>query len=65
MSSVHLFARNNAHILLFFPPDGTSFSQTFKQRQFSKDEFHCLNVTRVGSFTVYDTFDMRGDYRQN
>ena len=40
-----------------FQQDGTSFSQTFKQRQFSKDEFHYLNVTPVGSFTAYDTFD--------
>ena len=34
-----------------------NFSQTVKQRQFSKDEFHYLNVTRVGTFTVYDIFD--------
>ena len=37
--------------------DFTSLSQTVKQRQFSKDEFHYLNVTRVESFDVYDIFD--------
>ena len=37
--------------------DPGSFSQTFKQRQFSKDEFHYLNVSTVGTFTVYDIFD--------
>ena len=40
-----------------FQPDGTSVSQTVKQRQFSRDEFHYLNVTRVESFAVYDIFD--------
>ena len=47
-----LFPGTNA-----FQPDGTSFSQTVKQRQFSKDDFHFLNVTRVASFAVYDIFD--------
>ncbi|KAL9953690.1 hypothetical protein ACROYT_G041143 [Oculina patagonica] len=37
--------------------DGTAFGQTFKQRQFSKDEFHYLNVSGVGTVTVYDVFD--------
>ncbi|XP_027037861.1 uncharacterized protein LOC113666293 [Pocillopora damicornis] len=31
--------------------------QTFKQRQFSKEEFYYLNVTRVGMFTSNDMFD--------
>ena len=32
--------------------------QTFKQRTFSKDEFHYLNVPRVGTFTAaHDVFD--------
>jgi hypothetical protein len=64
VSSIHLFAHNNAHIL-FVPSsgtnasqqDGTSFSPTVKQHQFSKDEFHSLNVTQVGTFTVSDIFD--------
>jgi len=53
----------STHVFVFFPvgnafqPDCTSFSQTVKQRQFSKDDFHHLNVTRVASFTVYDIFD--------
>ncbi|XP_020607692.1 protein jagged-1-like [Orbicella faveolata] len=37
--------------------DVSSLSQTVKERQFSKDEFHYLNVTRVGTSTVYDIFD--------
>ena len=37
--------------------DWIPFDQTFKQRQFSKEEFHYLNVTQVGTFTVYDLFD--------
>ena len=36
---------------------GESLSQTFKQRQFTKDEFHYLNVPRVGTFTAYDVLD--------
>ena len=37
--------------------DWLAFDRTFKQRQFSKEEFHYLNVTQVGTFTVYDLFD--------
>ena len=37
--------------------DWLPFDQTSKQRQFSKEEFHYLNVTQVGTFTVYDLFD--------
>ncbi|XP_078351711.1 uncharacterized protein LOC144636386 isoform X1 [Oculina patagonica] len=37
--------------------DDTSFGQSFKQRQFSKDEFHFLNVPTVGTVSVYDDFD--------
>lgn len=29
----------------------------FKQRQFSVDDFHYLNVTRIGIFTSYDEWD--------
>ena len=29
----------------------------FKQRQFSIDDFHYLNVTRIGIFTSYDEWD--------
>ena len=47
-----LFPETNA-----FQPDGISFSQTVKQRQFSKDEFHYLNAARVESFAAYDIFD--------
>ncbi|KAL9953697.1 hypothetical protein ACROYT_G041152 [Oculina patagonica] len=39
------------------PRDDTSFGQSFKQRQFSKDEFHFLNVPTVGTVSVYDDFD--------
>ena len=39
------------------PHDITSFSQTFKQQEFLKDEFHYLNVPPVGISTVYDVFD--------
>ncbi|XP_078351944.1 uncharacterized protein LOC144636605 [Oculina patagonica] len=39
------------------PRDDTSFGQSFKQRQFSKDEFHFLNVSTVGTVSVYDVFD--------
>ena len=34
-----------------------SISQTVRQHVFIKDEFHYLNVSRAGSFTVYDAFD--------
>ena len=37
--------------------DAWSISQTVRQHVFIKDEFHYLNVSRVGSFTVYDIFD--------
>ena len=37
--------------------DWLTFDQTFKQRQFSKEEFYYLNVSQVGTFTVYDVFD--------
>ena len=33
-----------------------SISQTVRQHVFNKDEFHYLNVSRVGSFTVHDIF---------
>ena len=33
-----------------------SISQTVRQHVFIKDEFHYLNVSRAGSFTVYDAF---------
>ena len=46
---IGLFPGTNA-----LKPDG---SQTVKQRQFSKDEFHYLNLTRVDSFAVFDIFD--------
>jgi hypothetical protein len=65
VSSIHLLLLpNNTHILfvLFpgtnvFQQDGTSSGQTVKQHHFSKDEFHYLNVTQVGTFTVNDIFD--------
>ena len=34
-----------------------SFHGTFKLHQFSREEFHYLNVTRVGIFTYYDLLD--------
>lgn len=37
--------------------DGAFLGETVKQRQFLKDEFHYLNVTRVGTSIVYDIFD--------
>ena len=37
--------------------DAYPVSQTVRQHVFIKDEFHYLNVSRVGSFTVYDIFD--------
>ncbi|KAL9953969.1 hypothetical protein ACROYT_G041453 [Oculina patagonica] len=39
------------------PRDDTSFGQSFKQRQFSKEAFHYLNVPTVGTVSVYDVFD--------
>lgn len=61
---IRLFAGSKAHTLFVLSPgenllqqDVSSLSQTVKQRQFSKDEFHYLNVTRVGTSTVYDIFD--------
>ncbi|XP_078350794.1 uncharacterized protein LOC144635576 [Oculina patagonica] len=32
-------------------------SETFRWRLFLVDEFHYLNLTRVGTFTAYDDFD--------
>ena len=37
--------------------DRPSYFSTLKQRQFLKDEFHYLNVTRVGMFTSHDLLD--------
>ena len=31
--------------------------QTFRQHSFIKEEFHSLNVPRVGEITAYDIFD--------
>ena len=36
---------------------GDTSSPTFRQRLFSKDEFHYLNVRRIGIFAAYDVFD--------
>ena len=43
--------------ILPHPKDTYSISQSFRQHSFLKDEFHCLNMSRVGTFTVYDIFD--------
>ena len=40
-----------------FKQDWLAFDLTFKQRQFSKEEFYYLNVSQVGTFTAYDVFD--------
>jgi len=37
--------------------DAYSVSETVRQHVFIKDEFHYLNVSRVGTFTVYDIFN--------
>ena len=33
------------------------FSETLRWRLFTVDQFHYLNVTRVGTFTAFDDFD--------
>ena len=35
----------------------TSTTHTFRQHEFIKYEFHCLNVPRVGAIAVSDAFD--------
>ena len=35
----------------------TSTTQTFRQHEFIKYEFHCLDVPRVGAIAVSDAFD--------
>ena len=47
-----LFSNTGLHV-----KDAWSISPTVRQHLFIKDEFHYLNVSRVGSFTVYDIFD--------
>ena len=43
--------------ILPHPKDTYSISQSFRQHSFLTDEYHYLNVSRVGTFTVYDIFD--------
>ena len=45
-------------IQLFLPPTETNvLHESFRQRLFSKHEFHYLNVPSVGTVTSYDDFD--------
>ena len=39
--------------------------QSFRQQLFIKHDFHFLNVSRVGTFTVYDEFDCTFEYLIN
>ena len=43
--------------VISFEQNWPSFHGTFKLHQFSREEFHYLNVTRVGIFTYYDLLD--------
>ena len=61
-----LFLKSNFTVLVFLASetnilshDGTFYThdQSFKQRHFSKHEFHYLNVPRIRTLAVYDVFD--------
>lgn len=43
--------------LVVFPSGTNVLQENFRQRLFSKNEYHYLNVPRVGTFTVNDDFE--------